>query len=237
MRYTTEKIQEELKATGWQVLPGEYKNLDTQLTFICPEGHRVYDSWRHIRNKQFCPTCAVNDLKVNDHKIVKKTSKKRVFALDQSSKITGYSIYDGDELIDYGVFETNLSDEIKRANQLRQWFISMCNNWKPDYIGIEGVQYQEKFGVTTFQTLCRVQGIIMVTCVELGLPYEVCPTNTWRHFCEVKGRSRADKKRSMQMLVKQWYDISVSDDESDAIGIGRYVAKAVVPKNDIVEWE
>ena len=79
----------------------------------------------------------------------------------------------------------------------------MVHSWKPDYIGIEGVQYQQNFGVTTFQTLCRIQGILMELCVELEIPYEVCATNTWRHHCGVKGKSRIDKKRSMQLLAKE----------------------------------
>lgn len=113
----------------------------------------------------------------------------------------------------------------------------MTNTWKPDFIAIEGVQYQQNFGVTTFQTLCRVQGILMDCCLDLELPYKVCPTNTWRHFCGVKGKTRVDKKRSMQLLVKDWYDIKVSDDESDAIGIGHYVVNEVLKQVEVVEWE
>ena len=77
--------------------------------------------------------------------------------------------------------------------------------------------------VTVFQTLARLQGILMETCYSAKIKFEVCPTNTWRHSCGVKGRSRTDKKRSMQLLAKQWYDITVSEDEADAIGIGHHL--------------
>lgn len=92
-------------------------------------------------------------------------------------------------------------------------------------------------GVTVFQTLARLQGILMLTCHEEKIPCEVCPTNTWRHHCGVKGKTRTDKKRSMQMLVKKWYDITVTDDESDAIGIGRYVSQSVAKQTLITNWE
>ena len=92
-------------------------------------------------------------------------------------------------------------------------------------------------GVTVFQTLARLQGILMLTCHEMKVPYEICPTNTWRHECGVKGRSRTDRKRSMQMLVKQWYGISVSDDESDAIGIGRYMTGRLKRNSTVTNWE
>ena len=71
--------------------------------------------------------CSANALKVNEHKIIKKRfGARRVLALDQSSRVSGYSIYDDKELIDYGKFETQLSDEISRAKQLKEWLISMC---------------------------------------------------------------------------------------------------------------
>ena len=92
-------------------------------------------------------------------------------------------------------------------------------------------------GVTVFQTLARLQGILMETCYSAKIPYEVCPTNTWRHACNVKGKSRADRKRSMQLLVKEWYDVSVSDDESDAIGIGHYLTNKIIKNTTIENWE
>lgn len=61
----------------------------------------------------------------------------------------------------------------------------------------------------------------------MGIPYEVCPTNTWRNACGVRGSTRAEKKKSMQQLAKKWYDVDITDDEADAIGIGKYL---VTPK-------
>lgn len=69
------------------------------------------------------------------------------------------------------------------------------------------------------------------------IPYKVCPTNTWRSHCGVRGKTRVDKKRSMQNIVKKEYDISVSDDEADAIGIGKYVAETQIRKVQITNWE
>ena len=65
----------------------------------------------------------------------------RILALDQATKITGYSIFDNGELVKYGTFQTTSDDEIVRCVTVRNWLVSMINNWKPDYIGIEGIQY------------------------------------------------------------------------------------------------
>jgi len=32
-----------------------------------------------------------------------------------------------------------LNEEIARDNAVKIWLISMIENWKPDYIGIEGI--------------------------------------------------------------------------------------------------
>lgn len=234
-----EEIQEELQKENWQLISNEYKNLDSEMIFKCPEGHTVYSSWKKMRQRKECPICKENIYKNQDTVIIpKKKDITRFLALDQSTNITGWSIYDGNELIKYGVFSTSESnDEIARDYEVRMWLINMINNWKPDFVGIEGIQYQQNFGVTTFETLARLQGIIMETLYELNLPYVVCPTNTWRHHCGVKGRTRVDKKKSMQLLVKEWFDITITDDEADAIGIGKYISDVNFKKVEIINWE
>ena len=116
----------------------------------------------------------------------------------------------------------------------------MLDNWKPDFVAIEGIQFQDessgnKMGVTVFQGLARLQGVLMETCYSQGIDYTVCPTNTWRNHCGVKGRYRTDKKRSMQLIAKKWYDITLTDDEADAVGIGRYAAD--LNKIEVTNWE
>jgi hypothetical protein len=41
----------------------------------------------------------------------------------------------------------------------------------------------------------------------------------------------------MQLLAKEWYNINVTDDEADAIGIGYYMT-TIVNKNTLINnWE
>ena len=92
-------------------------------------------------------------------------------------------------------------------------------------------------GVTVFETLARLQGILMETAYENGISFHICPTNTWRAHCGVKGKTRSDKKRSMQLLAKNWYDITLADDEADAIGIGKYLSDTVGKEIVTESWE
>lgn len=238
-----EDIQNELGAEGWKVISTEYVNLDTEMTFECPEGHRVFVPWKKLRTKRECPTCKQKqEIKQDGEVLPKPKGAKRTLALDQASKVTGYAIFDDTKLVKYGTFSTSSDDDIERFAMMRAWLLSMISSWHPDYIGIEGIQFQEegggqKMGITVFQTLARLQGILMITCHDAKIPFEVCPTNTWRHSCGVKGKTRSDKKRSMQLLVKEWYGVKVTEDEADAIGIGRHLVSYIQKNTQITNWE
>lgn len=239
MKYSIEYIEDALQGTGWKVLSTEYKSLDTEMIFECDENHKVYAPWKKIRQKRECTLCKQNKYKSQDHKIIpKKKGTFRVLALDQATKITGYSIFDNKKLIYYGIFEAEEnSNEILRDVQVKEWLVSVIKNWEPELVGLEGIQYQANFGVTTFEILARLQGILMGTLCELDIPYKVCPTPTWRAHCGVKGRSRIEKKRSMKELVKKWFDVQISDDEADAIGIGKYLSDTATSVVKITNWE
>lgn len=238
------KISEIRKAAiehGWELLSTEYKNLDTELSFKCDEGHTVYAPYKKIRDKWECPICQANKYYHFENKIVPKSKKQRSIGLDQATHITGYSIFDDGELIYADSFEACANDEIERDIEIKNWLIQLVQNWKPDIIGIEGIQLQQfnnkNVGVTTFQTLARLQGILMATCCEQKVEYIIVPPATWRAHCEVKGRTRTDRKRSMQIKVKDWFDITVNDDIADAIGIGKYINDKHKKKIEIFNWE
>lgn len=237
-RIYIEDIQKELEKNNWKIVSEKYKNLDSELIFLCPEGHRVYTCWRKLRNKRECPVCEQNIFKEQEEKVsIKKPNEKRVLALDQATRISGWSVYSNNNLLRYGTFETQLTDEIARDITVRNWLISMINNWKPDIVALEGLQYQKNIGVTTFEILARLQGILMSAVYDCGVECVICPTQVWRSHCGVKGATRADKKRSMQLLVKKWFDITVTNDSADAIGIGKYATEKHFKKKNIEIWE
>ena len=242
-----EEIRAELEQEKWSLISNSYKNLDSELIVECPEGHRVYSTWKKLRIKKECPVCKQNIFNDRTTKIIpKKKDTYRVLALDQATYVSGFSIYDDKKLIRYGTFETALTEEIARDDAVRKWLISMIANWKPDLVAIEDIQMQQLggkqvygsdnvVGIQTFKTLAHLQGILMETCYEMGIDFLLCPTPTWRAHCQVKGKTRADKKRSLQLLVKDWFDVSVTEDEADAIGIGKYASETHTARK--VEWQ
>lgn len=243
MKIKIEDIKATLHNEGWELITPTYTNLKTEMEFKCPEGHTVYSTWEKMRDKRKCPICEGNYYKTQieeDIVLPKKKNTTRVLALDQATYDTGWSIYDNNELVKFGIFHIDGADAIERTNTLNHWLISKIENWKPDIVGLEGIQYQPQqgrtIGVTTFKILANLQGVLMDTIYEKGLGLVVVHTGVWRKYCGVKGRTRTDKKKSMQLLAKEWYDVSVSNDAADAIGIGKYVAevesKNIIKKDD-----
>lgn len=242
-KITLDEIKANLAEYNWKLVSTTYKNLDSELEFECSEGHHVFASWKSIRTKKECPICAQNKFK--DQKIVitpKKKGERRILALDQATRICGWAIYSNNILLNYGTFEVDDNEETARIHRIKEWLISMITNWSIDMVAFEGIQYQANtgMGVTTFETLARLQGVLMETSYTYNVPFKIIPVATWRHHCGVKGKARNDRKQSMRMLVKQWFDITIGDDCSDAIGIGKYAAEVVAPvppKPIMQQWE
>lgn len=237
-RISIDEIKNSLLADGWQLISETYKNLDTNLELKCDKGHVVIAPWKRIRENRICPTCMRERLKTKEFKNTrKKKNDYRILALDQATHTSGYAIYNNHDLIDYGIFTADGLNDIERSLQIKQWLVSLIDQFQIDFVGLEGIQFQTQAGVTTFETLARLQGVLMVTCLEEKIPYKVVHTQTWRLHCGVRGTTRVDKKRSMQLLVKKWFDIQPTEDECDAIGIGKYFSDTLAPKLEIKNWE
>ena len=138
----------------------------------------------------------------------KKKGEYRILALDQATHTSGYAVFNNKNLIDYGSYVASGNDDIERSVDVKQWMISLIDQYEIDFVGLE-----EK------------------------IHYKIVSTNTWRLHCGVKGRTRPDKKRSMQMLVKEWFNLKPTEDECDAIGIGKYFSDIQSPKVEIINWE
>lgn len=247
-KITLDKITGVLAPTGWKCLSDKYTNLDTEMVFECNEGHKVYGSWKKLRVKQECPVCHLNENKKisNISARPKKKGVYRTLALDQSSNATGYSMYDNDILIAYGVFHAQGATPHSRMLDLCDWLDSMIESWKPDCVGLEETQYNpgmkgkdfSMMGHDVFKLLSQIMGGCILIILRHKVELKTVLIPTWRHHCGVKGVKRADLKRSAQHLVKTWYDITVTDDESDAICIGKYFSDNYKGSQVLIgEWD
>jgi Holliday junction resolvasome RuvABC endonuclease subunit len=188
----------------------------------------TYDKWRKYKE---CPTCAASGIKnAKEFEVIPKPSKvKRTLVFDQATNTTGWAVFDDNKLIQYGIFDSNGSSPEHKINIVKYWVRDMITSWRADRVVIEDIQLQNfeeqnlnTIGVTTFKALAHLQGVLIDLFYENKVPYKVAHTGTWRKHVGVKGKSRADKKKSAQLIVKEIYQRDVSQDEADAICIGRY---------------
>lgn len=220
-------IQEDLSANGWKLLSTEYKNLKTPITVCCPHGHEFetnYGEWRHYKR---CEECLAAD-PYRQHKTTQKEENAyRILALDGATNVTGFSIYDGTQLIRYGTFTANGDNITKRINDVKLWVKSMVEKWQPDFVGIEHIQlqmntYNGAQQVEVYRKLANLQGVIFDILFEIKEPCGLVYPTEWRKFCGVGGKSRPEQKKNAQAKVKSWYNLDCTEDEADAICIGKY---------------
>lgn len=158
-----------------------------------------------------------------------QVDSKFIIALDQSTQLTGYAIFQDKDLIAHGVFSPS-GDYEHRIVKLRQWLLDKLEPLKPNVeVYFEDIQLQDlgggSIGITTFKKLAHVQGALIVTCIEEDIPYTIVPAATWRKTCGVKGRVRSEYKPAAQAHVLEKYGIQATEDEADAICIGEYGVK------------
>lgn len=160
-------IQQEVEDKSWTLLTEEYVNLDTDMEFQCPAKHRVYTSLKKWRRHSFCPVCLEqkNSIELRDKIPRKAKGIIRTLALDDSTSITGWAIFDDGKLIGYGKLVMNQQNVVERIVGVRQWLISAIHNWDPDVVGIEDIQLQTgpKSNVAVFKTLAHLQGVLLAT--------------------------------------------------------------------------
>lgn len=151
----------------------------------------------------------------------------RILALDQASRVSGWSIFIDGKLEDWGHLETLQDDLGVRLLKIREFIIDKVNEWDIDTIAFEDIQLQSSAGnnVSTHKILAAVFGVVLETATELDKEHIVVHSQVWKSSLQIKGRTRADQKKSAKEYVINTYGIKPTQDEADSICIGTYVCK------------
>ena len=149
---------------------------------------------------------------------------RKLLALDQSTRTTGYAIYEEQDLIAYGRFTFDDSDIDIRLVKIRNKIIELINQYNINEVVYEeiydGSEKQEN--LTTFKKLAEVYGVISELFQELGIKHSTVYPKTWKSHNGIKGKLRPEQKKNTKIYVENKFDIKVSEDEGDAICIGLY---------------
>ena len=232
-------VANHLAEEGWQLISETYKNLNTELEMKCPEGHIQFKTYGDWRKHPICEKCLAGDpFKVKKNKVpIKTIDTYRILALDAATKVTGYAIYDNNTLVSYGVYKANEELEAaERINEIKHWLEAAIDNWQPDFVGIENIQLQSfgssgKYQVEMYRILANLQGVLIDTLFEKHIPCDLAYSSEWRKYCGVgDGKGRENKKRQAQEKVELWYNQKCTQDEADAICIGKFFCNYIKSK-------
>lgn len=146
----------------------------------------------------------------------------KILALDQSTRITGFAIYDNGSLVKSGKFTLDGEMGI-RLNNFRNKIINIIQENQIEFVAFEDIQLQDNKGpnnVVTYKKLAEVIGIMEQLCIELNLPYQIIHSQTWKSFLNIKGKDSATQKRNAQQFVLEKFGKKAPQDECDAICLG-----------------
>ena len=153
----------------------------------------------------------------------------RIIAFDQATERFGLSIFEDNQLVFYSLY-TFSGDVIHRLTKIKKFVQDVViNEWKPDIIIMEDIQYQQN-GILTFKILAMLLGILQELCCENNIEFEAVSPNVWRKYAGTNGKNRREEKLLSVGKVKEKFSISVSDDVAEAILIGMYGTRVHAPK-------
>lgn len=152
---------------------------------------------------------------------------RKLLALDQSSHITGWAVFDGDKLIAHGKISVDDPDIGERLYKIKTQVIELIDKYKITEVVFEDIQLQTNVvqNVRTFKVLAEVFGVLYETFTELELPNEAVLAASWKSTLGIRGTDRATQKRNAAEYVANTYNIKATQDECDAICIGTHYIK------------
>lgn len=161
----------------------------------------------------------------------------RILALDQASRISGWAIFEDDNLLEYGKIDLNKYDDIgDRLVNIRLEVRNLIEDEHIDKVYLEDIYMdgQRVNNVSTFKILAEVFGVLYEQCIELNIPVEAVLAGTWKSTLGIKGKTRPEQKRAAQAWVEREYAVKPTQDECDAICIGAHAIKQL---NSEFNWE
>lgn len=146
----------------------------------------------------------------------------KVMSFDQSTRVSGWCLFEGGEYVRSGVIDMNKSklDTDKRSFEMAKKLWNMLKEHKPDHLILENVQQQS--GVSTVIILARLQGMIIGYAEAHNIEVHVLLPSQWRaelNYRQGPKVKRAELKQQSADYIKNNYGFDVSEDENEAICI------------------
>ena len=144
----------------------------------------------------------------------------KVISFDQSTRVSGWSLFEGGEYVCSGVVDMSKSqlETDKRSFEMARRLWEILNEYKPDHLIIEDTQQQNN--VKTVITLSRLQGMIIGYAEAHGIKVHILLPSEWRkamNYVQGPKVKRAELKKQSADYVKNHFGFNLTEDENEAI--------------------
>lgn len=155
----------------------------------------------------------------------------KIMGIDASSTATGWSVFDGNNLIGYGIIKPDGADWRDRLVHQGPYLAQVIQKYKPDKIYMEDVPLK-KGNAKALVILGAVQGFIYGITASFEIPVEFLLPSEWRSPLGLydgtrEGTKRAELKHKSILKANEIFGLNLQwvspsskkneDDISDAI--------------------
>ena len=160
----------------------------------------------------------------------------KIMSLDQSTRATGYCVFENGQYVCSGVIDKSKSklDTDARSFDMAKDIWKVIAKYKPDELILEETQQQTN--VKTVIILSRLQGMIIGYAEAHKVKTHILPPSQWRAALLYKQGpkvKRAELKQQSIDYVKEHYGFTLSEDECEAICINAAAHKIYTFEDDI----
>ena len=152
----------------------------------------------------------------------------RLISLDQSTRVTGWSLFIDGQIVDMGVIDKHkINNSFTRMGEMACEICNKIDVLKPDICILEDIQNQSS--VKTVIMLARLQGAILNYCYSNGIRTEILTPSQWRsklQFHQGAHVKRDELKQQAIDYVKKQFGIEDIDvDQAEAVCISIAASK------------
>lgn len=168
-----------------------------------------------------------------------------ILGLDASTKATGWAVYEGTSLKNYGCITASSTDLFRRIHKMVEEIDKIISDNSISKIILEEVRPDEigsRSNLATHKALMFLQGAIamMVHDKYPKITINYLYPSEWRKSCKIKtgrGVVRETVKQRDIRFVEETFGIVVNDDIADAIGLGYAYLHPDKEEEEMITWE
>lgn len=147
----------------------------------------------------------------------------RIVSLDQSTRCTGYAVFENGQYVESGVVDMSKSklETDKRSFEMAKEIWKIIKKYKPDHLILEDTQQQNN--IKTVIILARLQGLVMGYAEAHGVKVHILLPSRWRaalSYSQGPKVKRQELKQQSIDYVKEHYGLDLPEDICESICMG-----------------